>query len=80
MEKSGRKVDLKAARELELPEELSAMLKKNKKLGEAFRALTPGRQRGYVLYFAAAKQSKTRTARIEKCIPAILAGKGMQDR
>ena len=80
VEKSGRKVDLKAARELELPEELSALLMKSKKLGEAFRALTPGRQRGYVLYFAAAKQSKTRTARIEKCIPAILAGKGMQDR
>jgi uncharacterized protein YdeI (YjbR/CyaY-like superfamily) len=54
VEKSGRKVDLKARRALELPEELSAMLKKDKKLGEAFRALTPGRQRGYVLHFAAA--------------------------
>ena len=55
-------------------------LNKNKKLGEAFRALTPGRRRGYVLHFTAAKQSKTRTARIEKCIPAILAGKGIHDR
>ncbi|HET8698002.1 MAG TPA: YdeI/OmpD-associated family protein [Gammaproteobacteria bacterium] len=80
VEKSGRKVDLKARRALELPEELSAMLQKDKKLGEAFRALTPGRQRGYVLHFAAAKQPKTRIARIEKCIPAILAGKGINDR
>jgi uncharacterized protein YdeI (YjbR/CyaY-like superfamily) len=80
VEKSGRKVDSKAKRELELPEELGAMLAKNKKLGDAFRALTPGRRRGYLLHFTAAKQSKTRTARIEKCIPAILAGKGLNDR
>lgn len=79
VEETGRKI-VKETRELELPEELVAMLKKNKKLGDAFRALTPGRQRGYVLHFAAAKQSKTRIARIEKCMPAILAGKGMQDR
>jgi uncharacterized protein YdeI (YjbR/CyaY-like superfamily) len=46
----------------------------------AFDALTPGRQRGYVLHFTGAKQSKTRTARIEECIPKILAGKGMQNR
>jgi uncharacterized protein YdeI (YjbR/CyaY-like superfamily) len=80
VEKSGRKVDFNAKRALELPEELSAMLKKDKKLDDAFRALTPGRQRGYVLHFAAAKQPKTRIARIEKCIPAILAGKGINDR
>jgi uncharacterized protein YdeI (YjbR/CyaY-like superfamily) len=80
VEKSGRKVDFKAKRELELPEELTAMLAKDKQLGAAFRALTPGRQRGYVLHFAAAKQPQTRIARIEKCRPAILAGKGLNDR
>lgn len=80
VERSGRKVDFKAKRELEPPEELGATLNKDRKLDEAFRALTPGRRRGYMLYFTAAKQSKTRIARIEKCIPAILAGKGLNDR
>ncbi len=80
VEKAGRKVDFKAKRELELPEELTRILMRKPKLAEAFHALTPGRQRGYVLHFKGAKQSKTRTARIEKCIPKILAGKGMNDR
>jgi uncharacterized protein YdeI (YjbR/CyaY-like superfamily) len=79
VEKAGLKVDFKAKRELELPEELTRVLKKDRKLAKAFSALTPGRQRGYVMHFAAAKQSQTRTARIEKCAPKILAGKGMQD-
>jgi len=79
VEKSGVEVDFKAKRELELPEELALSLKKDKKLAKAFSALTPGRQRGYVMFFSAAKQSKTRTARIEKAIPQILAGKGMND-
>lgn len=78
-EKAGLKVDFKAKREIELPEELTTMLKKDRKLAKAFGALTPGRQRGYVMYFASAKQSQTRTARIERCIPKILAGLGMQD-
>jgi uncharacterized protein YdeI (YjbR/CyaY-like superfamily) len=78
-EKSGVKVEFKAKNELELPEELSLVLKKDRKLAKAFGSLTPGRQRAYVLYFAGAKQSKTRTARIEKCIPKILAGMGMND-
>ena len=47
---------------------------------KAFHALTPGRQRAYVLHFTGAKQSKTRTARIEKCIPKFLAGKGLNER
>lgn len=80
VEKAGLKVDFKAKRELELPEELTRILRRDKKLAKAFHALTPGRQRGYVLHFTRAKQSKTRTARIEKCIPKILAGKGMHDR
>jgi uncharacterized protein YdeI (YjbR/CyaY-like superfamily) len=79
VEKSGLKVDFKAKRELELPEELTRIMKKNRKLAKAFDALTPGRRRGYVLYFTAAKQSQTRTARIEKCVPKILAGVGFNE-
>ena len=66
--------------EPEQPPELTEMLARNRELARAFAALTPGRQRGYVLHFASAKQSKTRTARIEKQIPRILAGKGLHDR
>jgi len=79
-EKAGLKVDFKAKRELELPEELTQILKKNSKLAKAFRALTPGRQRSYILHITSAKQSQTRTARIEKCVPRILAGLGMNER
>jgi len=79
VEKAGLKVDFKAKRELELPDELTVVLNKDKKLAKAFHALTPGRQRGYVMHFNSAKQSQTRTARIEKCASKILAGKGMQD-
>ena len=80
VEKQGLKVDFKAKRELELPSELTQILKKDRKLAKAFEALTPGRQRAYVMHFNGAKQSATRTARIEKCAPMILAGKGMNDR
>jgi uncharacterized protein YdeI (YjbR/CyaY-like superfamily) len=80
VEKQGLKVDFKAKRELDLPQELTQIFKKDRKLAKAFEALTPGRQRGYVLHFAGAKQSETRTARIEKCAPSILAGKGINDR
>ena len=80
LEKAGAKVDFKAKRELDLPEELTTVLNKNRNLARAFGALTPGRQRAYVLHFAGAKQSQTRTARIEKCIPRILAGLGINDR
>lgn len=80
VEKAGLKVDFKAKREPELPEELTQILNKNSKLAKAFDALTPGRRRGYILHFTGAKQSKTRVARIERCIPKILAGKGMNDR
>ena len=78
-EKAGLKVDFKAKRELELPEELSELLKKDKKVAKAFAALTPGRQRSYVLHISGAKQSHTRSTRAEKCIPKILAGVGFQE-
>ena len=80
VEKAGLKVEFKAKRELEIPEELTLILKRNSKLAKAFYSLTPGRQRAYVLHFTGAKQSQTRTARIEKCIPKILAGMGVNDR
>jgi uncharacterized protein YdeI (YjbR/CyaY-like superfamily) len=79
VEKAGLKVDFKAKRELELPEELTRILHKDRRLAKAFDSLTPGRRRGYVLHFTGAKQSQTRSARIEKCIPKILAGLGMND-
>lgn len=79
IECSGQKVEFKAKTELVLPEELYQKFSESPELQSAFEALTPGRQRGYVLHFSAAKQSATRTSRIEKCIPAILAGKGMHD-
>lgn len=80
VERAGLSVDFKAKRELELPDELTLVLEKDRKLSKAFYALTPGRQRGYVMHVAAAKQSETRKARIEKCKPKILAGMGITDR
>jgi uncharacterized protein YdeI (YjbR/CyaY-like superfamily) len=79
VEKAGLEVDFKAKRELELPDELKQILQKDRKFAKAFHALTPGRQRGYVLHFTGAKRSQTRTERIEKCMPKILAGLGMHD-
>ena len=80
VEKAAAKVDFKAKWELDLPEELTAILKRNFSLDRAFDAVAPGRQRAYVPHFAGAKQSRTRTARIEKCIPKTLAGLGINDR
>ncbi len=80
VEKAGLSADSKAKRELQLPAELTQIMKKDRKLAKAFESLTPGRQRAYVLHFTGAKQSATRTARIEKCIPKILAGQGFNDR
>lgn len=79
VEQAGLKVEFKAKRELELPQELTAIFEKDKRLAKAFDALTPGRKRAYVLHFAGAKQSATRTARIEKCAPKIRAGLGLHD-
>jgi uncharacterized protein YdeI (YjbR/CyaY-like superfamily) len=79
IEKAGLKVIFKSNTELELVEELQIALDKNPSLKTAFKALTPGRQRAYNLYFSAAKQSKTRETRIENYIPRILDGKGFND-
>lgn len=79
VEKAGLKVELKKTADFEVPEAFQKKLDKNRALKTAFGALTPGRQRGYILYFAAAKQSKTRESRIEKCMPRILKGKGLND-
>jgi len=79
LEKAGLKVPMKNTREYDVPEEFQKTLDKNATLKKAFKALTPGRQRGYLLHFSQAKQTKTREARIEKAIPAILEGKGLND-
>lgn len=79
-EKAGLKVDFKEKDALELPDELLETFAANPELEEAFRELTPGRQRGYVLYFSGARQSQTRLSRIEKYAPRILEGKGIHDR
>lgn len=79
VEKSGLKPEFKKTAEFEVPEEFVDKLDDVPNLKAAFDALTPGRQRGYLLYFTSAKQAKTREARIEKCIPGILKGKGLND-
>ena len=76
VEKAGLKVDLKKDTELQFTDELKNKFAKNAQLKTAFNALTPGRQRGYNLYFSAPKQSKTRESRIEKYTQQILNGKG----
>jgi uncharacterized protein YdeI (YjbR/CyaY-like superfamily) len=79
VEKAGLKVPFKKATEFKLPEEFQNRLAENFRLKTAFDALTPGRQRAYILHFSAAKQSKTREARIDKCMQQILDGKGLND-
>jgi uncharacterized protein YdeI (YjbR/CyaY-like superfamily) len=79
VEKAGLSVPLKKTAEFSMPEEFQKRLKKDANLKTAFEALTPGRQRAYILHFSAPKQSKTRESRIDKCIPQILDGKGLND-
>ena len=79
VEEAGLKVPMKKTREYPVPEEFQTKLNKLPALKKAFNALTPGRQRGYLLYFSSAKQAKTRESRIEKYIPQILEGKGIDD-
>lgn len=79
LEKAGKRVVLKAVEEFEVVPEFQEYLDGAPDVKAAFAKLTPGRQRAYLLNFSSAKQSKTRIARIEKCIPAILAGKGLND-
>jgi uncharacterized protein YdeI (YjbR/CyaY-like superfamily) len=79
-EESGLKVDFRKTAEYPVPEEFQNKLNKSRALKNAFYALTPGRQRGYLLYFSSAKQSKTREARVEKYMKQILAGRGLEDQ
>jgi uncharacterized protein YdeI (YjbR/CyaY-like superfamily) len=79
VEKAGLKVELKKTTEYNIPEEFQQKLDESTSLKTAFEALTPGRQRAYLLHFAQPKQAKTREARVEKCIPQILDGKGLNE-
>ena len=79
LEKAGVKVEYKQTEDFEIAPEFQARLDNTPSLKAAFEALTPGRQRGYLLYFAGAKQPATRAARVEKYVRAIYAGRGLQD-
>lgn len=79
IEKSGAGVALKKSTAFKIPEELQTAFEENQALKTAFEALTPGRQRAYILHFSEPKQSKTRVSRIEKCTAQILIGKGLND-
>ena len=79
VEKLGLKVEFKKPNEFEISEEFQVKLNEIPVLKTAFEKLSPGRQRAYLLHFSAPKQNKTREARVEKCIPNILNGKGLTD-
>ncbi len=79
VEKSGAKVAMKTAAQFAIPEEFRTRLAGDARLARAFSALTPGRQKGYLLHFSAAKQSATRAARVAKQVPRILQGLGLDD-
>ena len=79
IEKSGRKVQRKTTEQFTVPEELQGRFEEDPAFKNAFDALTPGRQRGYLLHFSGARQSKTRAARIEKAVDRIFEGKGLDD-
>jgi uncharacterized protein YdeI (YjbR/CyaY-like superfamily) len=79
VEKTGLKVKLKTVSEFKVPEEFQSKLDELPALKKAFAALTPGRQRAYLLHFSGAKQSQTRAARVEKWVKHILKGKGIDD-
>ena len=79
LEKAGAKVEKKTTAQFAVPEEFQVRLDNDAELKTAFEALTPGRQRGYLLYFASAKQAKTREARVATNIPRIFEGKGIDD-
>jgi len=80
LEKAGLQVNYKKTTEFVIPEEFQNQLDKIPALKTAFDGLTPGRQRGYILYFSQPKQSKTRESRVEKCMQQILNGKGLHDQ
>lgn len=80
VEKAGLEVKMKKTSEFKMPDEFKKALESNSDLKSAFYALTPGRQRGYLLHFSQAKQSKTRESRIKKCTEKILEGIGLNDK
>jgi len=80
VEKAGLRIERKKTGDFPVPEELTERFRRNPRFKRAFEALTPGRQRGYLHHFAGARQSATRTARIEKAMPAIFAGRGFLER
>lgn len=80
IEKSGEKVPMKKTAEYKMPDEFKKALAQDAGLKKAFNALTPGRQRGYLLFFSSAKQAKTREERIEKHYDKIIKGKGLDDK
>jgi uncharacterized protein YdeI (YjbR/CyaY-like superfamily) len=80
VEKAGLRVEKKSTDAYPVPEELKAKFRSDPRFKKAFDALTPGRQRGYLYHFAAAKQAATRASRIDKAMPAILAGRGFLER
>jgi uncharacterized protein YdeI (YjbR/CyaY-like superfamily) len=80
VEKAGLEVTYRKTSEFAVPEEFQNKLDEIPALKTAFDALTPGRQRGYLFYFSQPKQSKTRESRVEKCVPRILNGKGLNDQ
>ncbi len=80
VERAGLRVEKRKTADFPVPEELKSKFKEQPRLKKAFEALTPGRQRSYLYYFGGAKQPATRVARIEKCVPAILAGRGWMER
>jgi uncharacterized protein YdeI (YjbR/CyaY-like superfamily) len=80
VEDSGQKVTLKKDSEYAVAEELQAKLDAAPKLRKAFEALTPGRRKSYILHISAAKQAKTRAARVERCVPMIMSGRGFNER
>jgi len=79
VEKAGLKVNFKKTSEFRMAEEFQKKLDESPALKAAFGVLTPGRQRAYLLHFSQPKQSKTRESRVEKCVPQILKGKGLND-
>ena len=80
VEKAGLRIKKKTTSDYPVPEELSERFRKDPRFKRAFKALTPGRQRGYLYHFASARQSATRTARIEKAMPAIFEGRGFLEK
>jgi uncharacterized protein YdeI (YjbR/CyaY-like superfamily) len=79
VEKSGVKVEMKSVAQFDVPEEFQKRLDDDLELADAFRALSPGRQKGYLLHFAGAKQAATRASRVAKHAPRILKGLGLDD-